>query len=165
MAFWHKIIQRSLPVNFQYSFKWVLQMIWNYSICVRHSGYERYVNEFITVTHGGKSSPFSYQIKYQENRIPLFAYILNLKRARPDQGSSDGLFTCTSLVSKGLQNGQTLTRRCDSGGRFCGCAIQPPCGRGNSLRLSDVQNLRVVWVTNMFGILKKWIIVFDGQKH
>lgn len=41
------------------------------------------------------------------------------------------------LSFKGLQNGQTMTRRCNSGSRRCGCAIQPPCGWANIHRLSD----------------------------
>lgn len=109
-------------------------MIWNYSICVRHSGYELYMRVYNCDTWWEKS-PFFISDQIPESRIPLSPTYWTFKRAWPDQGSSDGFVYLYFLSFKGLQNGQTLTRRCNSGGRFCGCAIQPPCGRGNILRV------------------------------
>lgn len=62
------------------------------------------------------------------------------------------------LSFKGLQNGQTITRRCNSGGRWCGCAIHPPCGRGNILcfkRLLEFTELLIPVVMNTFVVKKK----------
>lgn len=144
-------IQRSLPVNFQYSFKWVLQLIWNYSICVRHSGYVLYVRVY-NCDWQMVESPLFFVISF-ESRIPLFARILNFKRARADQGSSEGLFTSTSWVSKGYKMDQKvqLWRQI-----MWTCW----CGRGNILGLSDFWDLS----RNIFEI-KKTESLLDGQKH
>lgn len=64
------------------------------------------------------------------------------------------------LSFKGLQNGQTMTRRCNSGGRWCGCAIQPPCGRGNILRLSDFLKLQNCRRQSMPVVGKNRVIVY-----
>lgn len=76
------------------------------------------------------------------------------------------------LSFKGLQNGQTIARRCNSGGRWCGCAIHPPCGRGNILcfkRLLEFTELLIPVVMNTFVVKKKkeigGLCMLDGQKH
>lgn len=120
-------IQRSLPVNFQYSFKWVLQMIWNYTIRIRHSGYVLCISVY-NCDIWWKICSFSYHFRAEPLYLPTYWTL------RVHDLFRDLQRVCLPVLYvsfKGLQNEQPINRRCNSGSRLSGCAIHPPHGRGN----------------------------------
>lgn len=95
MAFLHvENIQRSLPVNFQYSSKWVLQMMWNNSVCARSSG--NVLNW--SVSNWQVERPLPFRIIWE-----LDPFTHSQTELLRDQGSPESLFTSTSWVLKGYK--------------------------------------------------------------
>lgn len=78
------------------------------------------------------------------------------------------------LSFKGLQNGHLMRRKRNLWGRWCGCSIHPPCGRGNILcfkRLVESTELLIPVVMSALVVKKKKdrksgsSCELDGQKH